>query len=226
MSKLDVIHSVLDANRSRFKQVFHTRWLSFEGSVDAILENYEALVSVLLEENGGKSLSLYKPITCYKFLYVANFLADALKHLSVLSKMFQKKDLDFGEVTPLLRSTVDSLEGPSATPGKKLAEFLKVVPGKPQVDSDGLETFEHCGHTIRDCEKQRKEALSICNQFLNGIVSSLRERFSSNKDALVMTCLSNFFNPMAMLQSDLSSDIENIWDLLVSWDIGKNLLDF
>ena len=216
MSNLDVIQSVLDANRSRSKQVFHTRWLSFEGSVDAILENYEALVSVLLEKNGGKSLSLYKQITCYKFLYVAIFLADALKHLAVLSKMFQMKDLDFGEFTPLLSSTVDSLEGLSTTLGKQLAEFLKVVPGKPQVDSDGLETFEHCDHTTRDSKKQRKEALSICKQFLNGIESSLHERFSSNKDAVVMTCLSNFFNPMAMLQSDLSSDNEQVAEYLGS----------
>ena len=99
---------------------------------------------------------------------------------------------------------------------KKLAEFLKVVPGKPQVDSGDLETFEHCGHTIKDSEKQRKEALSICNQFLNGIVSSLHERFSSNKDAVVMTCLNNFLNPMAKLQSDSSSDIEQVAEYLGS----------
>ena len=102
MSRLNKIQTELDANRSRFKQVFHTRCLSFKGSVDAVLENYKPLVSVLLEENCGKSLSLYKPISCYTFLYVANFMADTLEHLPVLSKMFQKKDLDIGEVTPLL----------------------------------------------------------------------------------------------------------------------------
>ena len=68
---------------------------------------------------------------------------------------------------------------------------------------------------MRDGKKQRKEALYICNHFLGGIVNSLWERFSSNKDAVVMTCLSNFFNPLT-LQSDLSSDIEVVSDYLGS----------
>ena len=91
------------------------RWPSASGA-----KNHQALV--LLEENSGK-LSLYKQITCYMFLYVVNFMADALKHLSVLRKMFLKKDLDFGEVTPLLSTTIDSLEGLVQPRVKSLQNF-------------------------------------------------------------------------------------------------------
>ena len=37
-----------DSNKGkRFKQVFGTRWLSFEGSLEAVLANYSSLSSVL-----------------------------------------------------------------------------------------------------------------------------------------------------------------------------------
>ena len=199
IAKLESIQKVLDsASRSRFKEVFHTRWLSFEGAVDAILQNFSALVSVLLEENSGKALSLYKPVTCFKFLYVAHFMTDALKPLAVLSKMFQRKDIDYAEVSPLLSSTVQRVEELGTTPGQMLSGFLKVVPSEPQQDSDGLQTFEFQGHTIRDSEKQRLEAMSICGQFLTGMVKSLQERFSCTSDAIVMTSLSNFLNPVTV----------------------------
>ena len=79
MSMLEAIQSITPGQSSRFKQVFHTRWLSFEGSVDAMVTNYSSLISVFLEERSGKALSLHKSLTCYKFLYVAHFLNDVLK---------------------------------------------------------------------------------------------------------------------------------------------------
>jgi hypothetical protein len=44
------------------------RWLSFEGSVQAVIDNYPSLVSVFIEENSAKALVMHKPITTYKFL--------------------------------------------------------------------------------------------------------------------------------------------------------------
>lgn len=54
--------------------------------MDALVRNYGDLVSVFFEERSGKALSLYKPITSYKFLYVVNFMCDILKPLAALSK--------------------------------------------------------------------------------------------------------------------------------------------
>ena len=136
---------------SKFKEVFHTRWLSFEGSVDAMVSNYNSLVSVFLEEKSGKAPSLHKPITSYKFLHVIHFLADILKPLSNLSKSYQQSDLDFSEVTPpLLMSTIETINNlESGQYGTKLQGFLSKMPSEPKVDSDGLLTFlssERRGH--------------------------------------------------------------------------------
>ncbi|XP_076348021.1 E3 SUMO-protein ligase KIAA1586-like [Tachypleus tridentatus] len=93
MATLTAVQSIINAEEKRFKEIFHTRWLSFEGAADALLSNYSSLVSVFMEETSGKALSLYKPITSFKFLYVSHYLADCLKPLAILAKTFQRKIL-------------------------------------------------------------------------------------------------------------------------------------
>ena len=142
MAMLESVQSLTPGQSSRFKEVFHTRWLSFEGSVSALISNYSSLISVFLEENSGKALSLHKSLTCYKFLYVVHFLCDVLKPLTILSKMYQKQDLDFTEVTPLLRSTIDCVNDLRVHKnGHMLNKFLSHVSSEPQVDAAGLVTF-------------------------------------------------------------------------------------
>ena len=55
MSKLQAIQAVLQSSQTRLQQVFHTRWLSFEGSVQAVVDNYPSLVSVFIEDNSAKA---------------------------------------------------------------------------------------------------------------------------------------------------------------------------
>ncbi|KAH3895466.1 hypothetical protein DPMN_019631 [Dreissena polymorpha] len=132
MSKLSAIQSILEGQTLRFKEVFHTRWLSFEGVVDALVTNYPSLVSLFLEDKSGKALCLYKPIATYKFLYTAHFMCDVLKPIAFLSKMYQKKDLCYSEVTTLLTATIQTLEHLSETrSGPMMTKFLKVTPQTP-----------------------------------------------------------------------------------------------
>lgn len=213
MAMLETIQSVTGQS-SRFKEVFHTRWLSFEGSVSAMVNNYSSLISVFLEENSGKALSLHKSLTCFKFLYVVHFLCDVLKPLSILSKMYQKQDIAFTEVTPLLKSTIDIVDELRVKKnGFKLSEFLGQVPSEPSTDSDGLVTFMFQGHTIRDSEKQRVEAVSVCDQFVTGLVKGLNARFSDNEDSATLTALSNFFDP-AVSKDCKGTDIDLVGDFL------------
>lgn len=133
----------------KFKEVFHTRWLSFDGALQALLQNYSSLVSLFLEETSGKTLSLHKPITCYKFLYVAHCLADVMDHLSRLSKMYQQSDLDFTDVNPMLEATVETIQELKETKtGATLKRFLASAPATPTVDDDGLTTFQFGAHTV------------------------------------------------------------------------------
>lgn len=74
-----------------------------------LLANFSSLISVFMQKS-GKALSLHKPVTRFKFLYVIHFLSDVLKPLSTLSKLYQQENLDFSDVTPHLSATVSTLE--------------------------------------------------------------------------------------------------------------------
>lgn len=87
-AKLESIQSILNSSSLKMKEVFHTRWLSFEGAVDAVVKTYPSLLSVFLEEKSAKTRSLHKPLSCFKFLYCADFLSDVLKQLCFLCKQF------------------------------------------------------------------------------------------------------------------------------------------
>lgn len=87
-AKLESIQSILNSSSLKMKEVFHTRWLSFEGAVDAVVKTYPSLLSVFLEEKSAKARSLHKPLSCFKFLYCADFLSDVLKQLCFLCKQF------------------------------------------------------------------------------------------------------------------------------------------
>lgn len=151
MARLEKVQGILEDSRStRLKQVSNTRWLSFEGSVQAVVDNFQSVVAVILEDNSAKSLALHKPISCYKFLYVAHFLADALKPLAMLSRSYQRSELDFTEVNCLLHSTVQVLDKLISYPGCNLSAFLQHAPTEPTLDKSGLFTFE-LGNFVEFC---------------------------------------------------------------------------
>ena len=216
IARLETIQALSSGPSSRFKQVFHTRWLSFASSVDTMVSNFCNLVSVFLEEKSGKSLSMHKSIKCFKFLFVTHFLCDILKPVSILSKMFQKSDLDFSEVTPLLSSTIKNIENLQDTKNcERLDSFLASVPSVPQLDEDGLCTFQFENHCIRDSDKQRSEAASVCEKFVTSLIKSLNERFSDNADSEVLSALSNMFNPLVE-KSSKDREIDILSDYLGS----------
>lgn len=211
-ASLQAIQSIVQqaSNCRKFKEVFHTRWLSFDGALQALLQNYDSLVSLFLEESSGKALSLHKPITCYKFLYVAHYLADVMDHLSRLSKMYQKSDLDFTDVNPLLEATIQSIrELKESKTGATLKKFLLSAPSTPTEDDDGLTTFQFGPHTVRDGPQQRKEAQSACDSFADFVIQNLHQRFSSTDDSSTLTSLTRLFNPALRLE-EKDEDIKNV----------------
>lgn len=142
---------------------------------------------MFLQTDSGKALSWYKPIACYKFVHVVHFLWDVLQPLSILSKMYQTKDLDYTEVPPCGHNRENYKADTNS--GTKLSHFLSDVPSEPVLDQDGLYTFEFEGHPIGAGKRQRKESLEVCKQFGNAIVKSVNARFSDNHDTSVLTSL-------------------------------------
>ncbi|KAJ8314504.1 hypothetical protein KUTeg_006654 [Tegillarca granosa] len=189
-------------------KVFHTRWLSFEGAVQSVVDNFEGVVSVFLEEGSARALSLHKPITCFKFLYTAHFLADVLKQLSILCRAYQSSDIDFVEVNPLLQSTVEVLRRlRDSKSGDNLVQFCKMAPPEPVVDEMGTCSFQFRGHTIRDSASQRSEAVSACEIFVSNVIDNLKDRFTEKGDASILCALNNPSCLVEAVEEDVVSEV-------------------
>ena len=97
----------------RMKKSCSTRWLSFDRSVAALYEEYEAVLHTLkaLDEGGcATAHGLFNRLKEGKFLGVLFILKDVLPVLSHLSEAFQGGSVAFSQVVQLINAIKASLE--------------------------------------------------------------------------------------------------------------------
>ena len=174
-SKLKEMQAILQCAETKFKQTFHTRWLSFEGAVEAILVNLDPLMAALISdsESDPTARGLLTFISTFQFLATTHFLADVLAVLSRLSKTFQRQCVDFTAVSDGVESTVSALNGFQLTPGPRLQRFLTSIPS----ESDVSESFYFKEQKISDSSAQRRAFSTSKIQFLEKLTDNLRSRF-------------------------------------------------
>ena len=84
---LEHLQAIFNCAESKFQQVFQTRWLSFDGAVQVVLNNLQPLMSALISDSStdptAKGILAY--IT-FSFLATTSLLADILPLLARLSK--------------------------------------------------------------------------------------------------------------------------------------------
>ena len=166
----------------KFQQVFHTRWLSFDGAVQAILTNLEALISALISDITSDPTAkwILTFITTFQFLASTHLLCDVLPTLTRLSKTFQRQCVDFSAVTDAVQAAIGAIEGFKHAPGPRLAGFFSGVPDTP---TEGYLYFkEQC---ISDSTAQRENFEKRKIDFLDALVANLNSRFPSADTALL-----------------------------------------
>ena len=195
---LEEMQAVLNVAERKFQQVFHTRWLSFNGAVQAILSNYDPLVSALIGDGQSDPIAngILKFITTFLFLATTHLLADILPALSRLSKLFQKQCVDFAAVYYGVEACVTALEGFKENPGPRLAQFVDDIQAEP-----GNSFYFH-DHKISDSISQRQQFASIKGRFLDQLIENLKSRFPDNDTLYSFSIL----DPQSLpLDSDLPS---------------------
>lgn len=81
----------------RLKKACTTRWLSFDSSVQAVLQTLNTL-----KEKDPTSLGLYQKLRCVKFIGIIYMLVEVLPLLTVVSKTFQIGTIDFSKIGPTI----------------------------------------------------------------------------------------------------------------------------
>jgi hypothetical protein len=84
----------------KLKQVFFTRWLSFNDCVEALVGCMNSLISALHSTSKDKShgvtaTGILKNVSCYKFIATTYFCADVIGILATLCKTMQKSSSYF-----------------------------------------------------------------------------------------------------------------------------------
>ena len=174
-AKLKAIQSILQLAERKFHQVFHTRWLSFEGAVDAIVASLDPLFTVLIEDSSSDPTArgILKFMANFIFLATTYLLADILPVLARLSKRFQRSQVDFTTVTDGVHVTTATLCAFKLAPGPKLVKFLNEAPATPS----SSQSFYYKGHSISDSQKQRDDFVKNRDQLIDKLVENLNSRF-------------------------------------------------
>ncbi|KAK3091876.1 hypothetical protein FSP39_023354 [Pinctada imbricata] len=187
LGKLKKMQSVLEMSEIKFKQTFATRWLSFEGAVDAIITNYDALVMCLeqevAEDDDHTARGLLIFITDYLFLATSYFLSDVLTHLSTLSKIFQKSELDIGSFALSTSSTLASITQLENSDGLSEREFKCKLPSN---FTQGFE-FGPSKHHIKCSDANVDRFIKARNDYLRVLLGNLKARFQDNQ---IIQCFS------------------------------------
>ena len=87
-----------------------TCWLSHKASVSALLRSLPAVLVTLQQQSDPTALGLYKVVTRYSFFASLLLLNDVLTAVNRLSMTFQRANIDYTIINPLLNSTMTTIE--------------------------------------------------------------------------------------------------------------------
>ena len=127
---LKQIQQVLEEPELNIKEPHSIRWLGLKSAVEAVYECYASVLSILSKfaaEKNPVAKGLYKYFCSYKVALVIAFMLDVHSELAVLSQQFQKKNLMFSEVQPLIDGTLSKLDFLSNTDGEGLKQMKRDI---------------------------------------------------------------------------------------------------
>ena len=173
------------------------RWLSHDMAIKAVIRTLPSLLVSLdreASENGEPTAhGLLKFMKGYKFVACAYLLSDVLPHLSRLSRIFQKQNVDLSLVRPCLKTAIDSIKQYEISQGPNLSRLDEVL-------STDLKDFN-----ITSTEAQKQEfKSSIQEKYIQAIVTQLQNRFP---DVDYLDAFS-IFDPQKVLSSSASDGDE------------------
>ena len=166
-----------------------TRWLSHKASVSALLRSLPAILVTLQQQSEPTALGLYKVATRYNVFASLLLLNDVLSAVNRLSMAFQRANIDFTIINPLLQSTIVTIEklqkvSPTEFQTKVIQLIDKTCVEVQQMhqappDSEFCDEQPVEGNkcvTVRTNEPESYE-VNVRQPFLTKLLTNLMERF-------------------------------------------------
>ena len=175
MANLHSTQELLNDPNIKCKQAKDVRWLSHDAAIKAVIRTLPSLFVSLdheaSENNEPTAHGLLKFMKTYKFIACAYLLSDVLPHLSRLSKIFQKQNVDLSRIQPCLKTAVDSIKQYENADGPNLSKLDQVL-------ATDLKDFNI---TPTDAQKQEFKS-STQMKYIQAIVTGLQDRFPDVED--------------------------------------------
>ena len=152
----------------KLKKACQTRWLSLDHAVEAIFDDFEALMRTLrLLESDATACELLEKIHCPKFGGCVYILKHILPVLSQLSKTFQRGCVNFSHISPAINHAKHKLQDivDERLPLKQFKQDLDV--------EDKLATLEF---TPTEFQFQPQEQLLL--RYVSSLKANIDQRFS------------------------------------------------
>ncbi|XP_034085003.1 uncharacterized protein LOC117554649 isoform X2 [Gymnodraco acuticeps] len=131
--------TTLGMNDLKVKEVKDTRWLSQDLAVQNLQRNLPAVLAALAEEASTRKCSvakgLYTFCATYRFVAALYLQADVLPHIAMLSKVFQRADVNFlhiKEQVPVTLVTLGSILSRRDPTPRNVPCSPTPRPGKPR----------------------------------------------------------------------------------------------
>ena len=125
------IQEVLNDPSLKLTQAKDVRWLSHDRAVSHLRQCLPSVIISLereaVERNNAEALGLVTFIKKYKFIAVLYMFSDVLPPLASLSRAFQRHNIDFTIVKPLVSGTKATVDALLLTPGEFYKSLLSVL---------------------------------------------------------------------------------------------------
>lgn len=162
-ARLRAIEEVLNDHNLKLTQAKDVRWLSHEKAVGNLRKCFTSIISSLEREaeerNCAQAAGLVAFIERYKFVAALHMLSDVLPLLANFSRAFQKREVDFTVVKPLVQGTKATIDALLMTPGEHFQSLPTVLPELRQFGVGQPSDFE-VQHFKRNVYKKYLTVLS------------------------------------------------------------------
>ncbi|XP_070559661.1 zinc finger protein 862-like isoform X2 [Ptychodera flava] len=170
MAGLQEIQKILGSSEVRLKEAKHVRWLSHQRAVDAVRRSLSSIIVSLERESEERHDATATGLAMFlkQFNFVASILmlSDVLPHLTRLSLMFQKKDVDVTILDTIISSTITAIR------------TLKTQPGTHTMNVESYLNEDLAEHSVTstDAVKQRFKD-QVYDKYIDAVCDNLEQRF-------------------------------------------------
>ena len=182
-NKLHELQKQLDEPQLKFTQPHAVKWLSIHKAVSVVCRSLKALRDVLEHmaasntQDSDKAKGPLIAVRQFNFVALCHMMKDVLMHEVLLSKHFQRENLDFSTIQPMVEGTKDVLREIIVHPGPAEEEFFSSLHGN---------NFK--GDKLFDVHTQKPAFDDMKSRYVGSLIDEIDRRFPAD----TMNILSGF----------------------------------